>query len=70
MEQHSMEKKIAAAMAAVSAYLAQEASAAAGVYEPEPEMEAAVSPVKLWGVSGRTAQMQNRTLMQMRTFLK
>ena len=69
-EKGAMEKKMAAAMAAVTAYLAQESAAAAGLYEPKAEAAMPVPPAGLWGMSGRTAQMQNRTLMQMRAFLK
>ncbi len=69
MENTPMEKKIAAAMAAVTAYLAQEAAAAAQPCEPD-DTPAPVQPMRLWGISGRSAQMQNRTLMQMRTFLR
>ena len=61
-------KKITAAIAAVTAYLQyeQEGGAMAGFAE-EPATVPAV-PVRMWGISGRQAQMQNRTLMQMRAF--
>jgi hypothetical protein len=66
-------KKAAAAAAAVIEYItAEEASmhiqsmTGPGV-SPVPALFAA-GPVKLWGVSGRQAQMQMRSLMQMRTF--
>jgi hypothetical protein len=36
--------------------------------EPIPEAYATAAPVKLWGMSGRQAQMQMRNMMQMRTF--
>jgi hypothetical protein len=62
-------KKAAAAMAAVIDYITAEEEAIriqSGV-SPVPAMFAA-SPLKLWGVSGRQAQMQMRNMMQMRTF--
>ena len=66
------QKKTAAAMAAVMQYLKTEEEAmhmhslaAMPVEEVQP---AAAAPVRLWGTSGRQAQMQMRNLMQMRTF--
>ncbi len=66
------EKKIAAAIAAVMGYIKTEeeaicaasmaASPAAMPYSPPP------APMKLWGISGRQAQMQMRNMMQMRAF--
>jgi len=62
-------KHVTAAIAAVAAYLQYEHEAAAmgmpGVVETA---SVPAAPVKLWGISGRQAQMQNRTLMQLRTF--
>jgi uncharacterized protein (UPF0210 family) len=67
-------KKAVAAAAAVIEYIAAEEAAAgmasmapSGVGMPAPGA-AAPGPVKLWGMSGRQAQMQMRSLMQMRTF--
>ena len=60
-------KKITAAIAAVTAYLQYEQEAGAMGPVEEPATVPAV-PVRMWGVSGRQAQMQNRTLMQMRAF--
>ena len=63
-------KKAAAAMAAVIDYITAEEEAmgieamTAGAMARAPS----AGPVKLWGVSGRQAQMQMRNLMQMRTF--
>ena len=61
-------KKAAAAAAAVIDYITAEEEAmgieAAGAMARVPS----AGPVKLWGVSGRQAQMQMRNLMQMRTF--
>jgi len=63
-------KRVTAAIAAVTAYLQYEHEAAStgmpGVVQEAAPVPAA--PVKLWGLSGRQAQMQNRTLMQMRAF--
>ena len=66
-------KKIAAALSAVMNYIKTEEEAiciqsmAEPWVEPIPEAYAA-APVKLWGMSGRQAQMHMRTMMQMRTF--
>ncbi len=65
------EKKMAAAMAAVSAYLQQEEEAC------HQQLTAAVAPPKrqapqmtinLWGQSGRQSMMQMRNLMQVKAF--
>jgi len=69
------DKKMAAAIAAVMNYIQEEEAlgmqaAMAGV--PQPPAVAAASAadlIKPWGMSGRQAQMQMRTLMQMRTFI-
>jgi hypothetical protein len=66
-------KKAVAAAAAVIEYIAaEEAAAGKASMAPAGGMPApgaaAAGPVKLWGMSGRQAQMQMRTLMQMRTF--
>jgi len=68
-------KKAAAAAAAVLNYIMTEEEAiciqsmAAAPIRPEPvPAPFAAGPVKLWGVSGRQAQMQMRRLIQMRTF--
>jgi hypothetical protein len=64
------EKKMAAAMAAVSAYMqlekeaADEAVAAATVSAPQ----ALRFDMNLWGMAGRQSMMQMRNLMQMRAF--
>ena len=66
-------KKIAAATAAVLDYIITEEAAiciqsmAASEVKPAP-VPSATAPVRLWGASGRQAQMQMRNLMQMRTF--
>ena len=68
-------KKIAAAISAVMNYIKTEEesiciqSLAAPEVEPvQASRAAAMGPVKLWGMSGRQAQMQMRNMMQMRTF--
>ena len=68
-------KKITAAISAVMNYIRTEEEAiciqslAAREVEPVPAARAAaMGPVKLWGMSGRQAQMQMRNMMQMRTF--
>ena len=65
----SMEKKMAAALAAVSAYMQQEQEAYVEA------LTAALTPPKppglklnLWGQSGRQAMMNMRGLMQMKAF--
>ncbi len=67
-------KKQAAAIAAVVSYLKteQEAialqAAAAPAVEQLPAASPVVPPLKVWGISGRQAQMQMRNMMQMKTF--
>jgi len=67
--------KISAAISAVMNYIRTEEEAiciqslAASAVEPVQAARAsAMGPVKLWGMSGRQAQMQMRNMMQMRTF--
>lgn len=66
-------KKVAAAIAGVMNYITTEEEAiciqsmATPAVTPSPASYAA-APTKLWGTSGRQAQMQMRNLMQMRTF--
>ncbi len=62
-------KKMAAAMAAVSYYIKTQEEAAAMAANPiEEEEPIPVGSVNLWGVSGRQSQMQMRNLMQMKAF--
>ena len=66
-------KKRAAAIAAVMSYLKQEQEAAAMQSMAALALGSALAgrgapPLKLWGSSGRLAQMQASNLMQMRTF--
>ena len=67
--------KISAAISAVMNYIRTEEEAiciqslAVPAVEPaQAAHAAAMGPVKLWGMSGRQAQMQMRNMMQMRTF--
>jgi len=67
--------KTAAAISAVMNYIKTEEEAICIQSLAVPEFEpvqaaraAAMGPVKLWGMSGRQAQMQIRNMMQMRTF--
>lgn len=58
------EKKMAAALAAVSAFMQQEQEALQAVLEPS---EAQSGPAaNLWGQSGRQSMMQLRNLMQLK----
>ena len=66
-------KKIAAASAAVLNYIMTEEEAICIQSMATPSVTPATAPytsapVKLWGMSGRQAQMQMRNLIQMRTF--
>ena len=63
------EKKQAAAIAAVTLYLKAEQEAAAMQAAAQmPSVAPAAPPLKVWGLSGRQAQMQMRNMMQMKTF--
>ncbi len=55
-------KKVAAAVGGVMEYLKAEEQAQAVAQVPAPPA------LNLWGLSGRQASMQLRTLMQMRAF--
>jgi hypothetical protein len=66
-------KKIAAAIAGVMNYITMEEEAICIQSMARPSITTAPAsytsaPVKLWGMSGRQAQMQMRNLLQMRTF--
>jgi hypothetical protein len=65
----NMEKKMAAALAAVSAYMQQEQEAfvealTKAMEPPKPP----VIELNLWGQSGRQNMMTMRNLMQMKAF--
>lgn len=60
-------KKIAAAISAVTRYIQQEEE----IIYAQPCQAVVYAPLvklRLWGLSGRQAQMQMRNLMQMKVF--
>ncbi len=61
------EKKLAAALAAVSAYIQTEEEA---LFLPPPQKPAPRQPEQgnLWGLAGRQGMMQMRNMMQMKVF--
>ncbi|MBW1753928.1 MAG: hypothetical protein JRJ46_12725 [Deltaproteobacteria bacterium] len=66
-------KKTAAAISAVMNYIHTEEaiyiqSMATPSIEPVTEAYAVTPPARLWGVSGRQAQMQMRNMVQRRAF--
>jgi hypothetical protein len=61
-----IQKKIAAAIAAVTMYLQVEEQLAALPFEQAAAAVAPPAGLKLWAVSGRQTQMQLRNLMQLR----
>ena len=67
-------KKLAAAMAAVFAYIKTSEEAALIPQVPEQVQEFAVQPVQvvqqnnIWGISGRQTHMQANSMMQLRMF--
>jgi hypothetical protein len=66
-----IEKQKAAAVAAVMAYLKTEeevAAAGAAAAQATAQPTAATVQVGMWGLSGRQAMMQTRSLMQMKGF--
>ena len=64
-----MEKKTAAALAAVSAYMQQEQEAyAEAVQEAMEGPRAPAIELNHWGQSGRQGMMTMRNLMQMKAF--
>jgi len=73
-EQMENNKKMVAAISAVISYISQEQSmtslAAAGEAAGGQArgFSAPAAPVKIWGLSGRQAQMQLRNQMQLKSF--
>jgi hypothetical protein len=63
-----IQKKIAAALAAVTQYLQEEEMAALQQLAAAEAAPAAPAGPKLWALNGRQSQMQLRHLMQLRTF--
>ena len=66
------QKKITAAIAAVCAYMQEEAAAQAAIPQTEPTalFGEPTGFVRPWALSGRQAMMQVRNLMQLRTFTR
>ena len=62
-----MQKKMSAALAAVSAYLHDE-EAMASTRQREPRPAGPQLQLNLWAQSGRQEMMSMRTLIQMRAF--
>ncbi len=71
-EENRKEKLMAAAMAAVSAYLQLEEEAChqklAAAMAPPRAQQAPQPTLNLWGQSGRQGMMQMRNLMQIKAF--
>ena len=68
MTEREKKRKLAAAMAAVAAYMQGEQEAlSAGPRQPADRSSARVRP---WAAGGRADQMNLRQLMQLRTFPK
>ncbi len=62
-------KKIAAAISAVMDYIKTEEEIVCMQAAPRvPQPPLALAPPKLWGISGRQAMMQMRSLMQAKAF--
>lgn len=67
-------KKLAAAISAVYTYIrtSEEAAAFAAMQPAEPEPQGfgsqVMQPANVWGMTGRSNQMQANTMMQMRMF--
>jgi len=65
------DKRKLAAIAGVMAYIKEEEDALCLSAMQGPavsQAQAPPAPVKLWGISGRQAMMQNRNLMQAKAF--
>jgi len=62
------DKKMAAAMAAVTYYIKTQEEAAAMAAFPVEEEPAPAGTINLWGISGRQNLMQMGNLMQMKAF--
>lgn len=67
-ERKENRKKLVAVLAAVSAYIKTEEEARLSMPAPAAISSQAAAPANFWGMSGRQAMMQNRNLMQMKTF--
>lgn len=62
------QKKMAAALAAVSAYVQQEEEMVANYPAALPPAQAQAGSLNFWGPSGRLEMMSMRRLIQMRAF--
>jgi|WetSurMetagenome_2_1015567.scaffolds.fasta_scaffold536260_2 hypothetical protein len=63
-----MEKKIAAALAAVNAYIQQEEESVCAQLAATVPASTPASQLNIWGMSGRQEMMAMRRLIQMRAF--
>jgi hypothetical protein len=63
-----MEKKMAAALAAVNAYMQQEEESVCAHMAASVAASAPVSQLNVWGISGRQEMMAMRRLIQLRAF--
>jgi hypothetical protein len=63
-----MQKKMAAALAAVNSYIQMEEAAAAGQHAAPPLPKTPGSVQSLWSHCGRQEMMNMRRLVQMRAF--
>ena len=61
-------KKLVAATSAVFRYIQQEEEAIHTQPFPAADVNTISGKLRLWGLSGRQAQMQMRNLMQMKAF--
>ncbi|MCP4747565.1 MAG: hypothetical protein GY874_15710 [Desulfobacteraceae bacterium] len=65
---NTKEKKIAAALAAVAAYIQQEQEVCAQAPVTAMQDGPGAANLNLWGLSGRQSMMQMRNLMQLKAF--
>jgi len=65
-----LDSRMAAAIAAVMAYIESEEEAVAiqAASVPRSEAPAPAPPLRVWGMNGRQTMMQLRNLMQMKAF--
>ena len=62
------QKKLAAAIAAVSAYIKTQEEAMLVMAAAQTEQTRPSAPPNHWGMSGRQTMMQHRNLMQLKAF--
>lgn len=63
-----MEKKMAAALAAVNAYIQQEEETVCAQLAASVDTRQPTSQANMWGMSGRQEMMAMRRLIQLRAF--